>query len=352
MQQFLSDNNAGVCPAALAAMVEANAEGHAIGYGGDTCTERAKQRIANLFEREEGRDCAVFFAFNGTAANALVLAHLMRPWHAVIAHAFSHVEMDEASAVSFFSGGATLMTAETPAAKLTVDAVDRLARKFDGVHHVKPAVLSLTQSTELGTVYTRNEVTALTALARDHGLRVHMDGARFANAVATLRCTPAEASWRAGVDVMSFGGVKNGLGLGEAIVFFDMSLAGEFAWRVKQAGQLNSKMRLASSGWLGLLDGEVWLANARHANAMAQRLAARIATLPGVRLMHPVEANGVFVELPVEAQAALRQRGWAFYTFVPPLGCRLMCAWDTDPATIDRFAGDLAAIIGVGAVSS
>ena len=254
--------------------------------------------------------------------------------------------MDEAGAVSFFSGGATLMTADTPDAKLTLAAVEALADKFSGVHHVKPAVLCLTQSTELGTVYRCDEVAALSAFARGRRLKVHMDGARFANAVATLGCSPAETSWKAGVDVLSFGGVKNGLAAGEAIVFFDRTLAHEFEWRVKQAGQLNSKMRLMAAGWTGLLDNAAWLANARHANAMAQRLARAIAPLEGVRLMHPVEANAVFAEIPAAAQAALRERGWGFYTFVPPLGCRLMCAWDTEPAVVDRFAVDLANSVG------
>ncbi|MEZ5845105.1 MAG: beta-eliminating lyase-related protein, partial [Hyphomicrobiaceae bacterium] len=238
--------------------------------------------------------------------------------------------------------GATLMTADTPDAKLTPAAVARLATKFEGVHHVKPTVLSLTQATELGTVYTLGEMRTLAALAREHGLKVHLDGARFANAVARFGCTPAEASWRAGVDVMTFGGVKNGLGIGEAIVVFDLALAAELDRRIKQAGQLNSKMRLAAAAWLGLLEGDVWLANARHANAMAQRLAGHLAGLPGIRLMHAVEANGVFAEIPEQVQAGLRGKGWAFYTFVPPLGCRLMCAWDTTPETVDRLAADLA----------
>ena len=336
-QQFASDNYSGICPEAWAAMAEAN-QGHQRAYGDDEWTARAADHFRRLFET----DCEVFFAFNGTAANALALAHIMRPWHAAIAHAFSHVEMDEAGAVSFFSGGATLMTADTADAKLTPEAVARMAMKFEGLHHVKPAVLALTQSTELGTVYALDEMRALTSLARTHGLKVHLDGARFANAVAHLGCSPADASWRAGVDVMTFGGVKNGLAIGEAIVVFDMAIAHELDRRIKQAGHLNSKMRLASAAWLGLLEGDVWLRNARHANAMAERLAGRIAHLPGVRLTHTVQANGVFAEIPAPVQAGLRDKGWAFYTFVPPLGCRLMCAWDTAPETVDRFAADLA----------
>ena len=336
-QQFLSDNNAGMCPEALAAMIEANATGHAVGYGDDDVTVKAKAAVAQLFET----DCEVFFVFNGTAANALSIAQLCRSYHAVIAHGFSHVEWDEANAPGFFAGGASLLTIDTPAAKLTLEAAEAKARQFEGVHHVKVNALTLTQSTELGTVYTLDELAAFGDLADRYGLKFHMDGARFANAVASLETTPAEMSWRRGVDVLSFGGVKNGLAVGECVVFFDRELAAEFGWRRKQAGQLNSKMRFVSAPWLAMLRNETWLKNARHANAMARRLADGLATVPGVGLMHPVEANGVFVHLPPLLQGRLRDKGWKFYTFVPPTGCRLMCAWDTTPETVEAFLADL-----------
>jgi threonine aldolase len=339
-QQFASDNNAGMCAEALAALVRANAEGHVRGYGDDPWTERACARLREVFESS----CEVFFVFNGTAANALALAQICKPYHAVIAHAFSHIEEDEAGAPGMFSGGAKIATADTPLAKLTPEAVDALASKGQrGVHHIKVRAVSLTQATELGTVYTPQEVRAITETARRHDLKVHMDGARFANALATLRCSPAELSWRAGVDVLCFGGVKNGLGVGEAVLFFDRALAAEFEWRVKQAGHLNSKMRLVTAPWLAVLEGDLWLKNARHANAMATRLGERIANLPGVRLLAPVEANGVFVDLPASVQSKLRETGWRFYTFLGETGCRLMCAWDTAPETVDRFIADLAA---------
>jgi threonine aldolase len=336
-QQFASDNNAGMCPEALDALQRANSEAHAIGYGGDVWTERACDAIRALFET----DCAVFFVFSGTAANALALAQVCRSYHAVIAHAESHVASDEAGAVGFFGGGASLLTADTPLAKLTPDAVERLAESGRGFHSVKPQALSLTQCTEMGTVYSPGELRGLCDVARSRGLKVHMDGARFANAVAAIGCSPADLSWRAGVDVMSFGGVKNGLAAGEAVLFFDRSLAHEFEWRVKQAGQLNSKMRLVTAPWLGLLEGDVWLRNARHANAMAARLAQRIARIDGVRLMAPVESNGVFAELPAGTAERMHAKGWRFYAW--GTGWRLMCAWDTAPETVDRFAADLAA---------
>ncbi len=337
-QHFASDNQAGMCPEALAALDVANRSGHEPSYGDDRWTAALQARMTTLFERE----CQTFLVFNGTAANALALAAICRPFEGVICHALSHIETDEAAAPEFFTGGAKLMPADTPDAKLTPEAVERLATRYEGFHHVKARALSLTQSTELGTVYRPEELRELTTIARRHGLKVHMDGARFANAVASLGVAPADISWRAGVDVLSFGATKNGVGVGEAIVFFDAALAESFAWRVKQSGQLASKMRLVAAPWLGLLEGDVWLKNARHANAMAAKLAALIRPLAGVRIMHAVEANAVFADLPVAGQAAMRARGWRFYTFLGETGCRLMCAWDTEAATVEAFARDLA----------
>jgi threonine aldolase len=335
-QHFASDNNAGLCPEAVEALLAAGREGHAVGYGGDAWTGRAADRLRALFET----DCAVFFVFNGTAANALALAQICRPYHAVITHAESHVATDEAGAVGFFSGGAWLLTADTPLAKLTPAAVEALATGGRGVHSVKPRALSLTQATEMGTVYTPSELTALTETARRHGLAVHMDGARFANAVAALACAPADISWRAGVDVLCFGGVKNGLAVGEAVLFFDKALAQEFEWRVKQSGHLNSKMRLVTAPWAGLLESGAWLKNAWHANAMARRLWDAIATVPGVEAMAPVESNALFVRMPARVADRLHQKDWRFYPWGD--GFRLMCAWDTAPETVDRFAADVA----------
>ena len=346
MQQFASDNNAGICPQAMAALARVNATGHQVSYGDDPWTADAKARLAELFEA----DCDVFFVFNGTAANALALAAICRPHHAVLCHALSHVDTDESGAPEFFTGGSKLLTADGPNGKLTPAVVERLATRWHGTHHVKARALSLTQATETGTVYTVAETAALTDTARRHGLVVHMDGARLANAVAHLDCRPAEITWRAGVDVLSFGGTKNGLAIGEAVIFFRKDLADEFAWRVKQTGQLASKMRFVTAPWIGLLEGDVWLRNARHANAMARRLAAALGAVPGVQLMFPVEANAVFADIPPALQASARSAGWRFYTFLGATGCRLMCAWDTTPDTVDRFAADIASAAkrGVG----
>src|SRR5215510_2155143 len=220
-QQFASDNNAGICPEALAALLRANGEGHVAGYGDDSWTTAAAERLRQLFET----DCEVFFVFNGTAANALALAQICKPYHAIIAHRLSHIEEDEAGAPGYLSGGAKIVALDSPLAKLTPDAVGAAAKQGRGVHHVKPRVLSLTEATELGTVYTVDEVRALCQAAQSCGLKVHMDGARFANALAHLGVAPAVLSWRAGVDVLCFGGVKNGLGFGEAVLFFDRALA-------------------------------------------------------------------------------------------------------------------------------
>jgi threonine aldolase len=333
-QHFASDNNAGLCPEALEALLAANAEGHTTGYGADDWTQRACDKLRALFET----DCAVFLVFNGTASNALALAQLCRSYHAVIAHAESHVATDEAGAVGFFSGGASLLTADMPLAKLTPAAVEALAASGRGVHSVKPRAVSLTQATEMGTVYSRAELTALTETARRLGLKVHMDGARLPNAVAALACQPADITWRVGVDVLCLGGVKNGLAVGEVVLFFDKALAAEFEWRIKQAGHLNSKMRLMTAPWVGLIDSGAWLKNAWHANAMARRLWQGLSQVEGADLMAPVESNAVFVRMPARVAEGLRRKGWRFYPWGD--GYRLMCAWDTAPETVDRFVGD------------
>ncbi len=239
------------------------------------------------------------------------------------------------------SGGAKLLTIDTPDAKLKPEHVVRLAVTPHDEHSSRPRALALTQATEFGTVYTPDEIAALSEVARARKMKVQMDGARFANAVATLGCKPADITWRAGVDVLCLGGTKNGLPAGEAIVFFDDVLAEEFARRRKQAGQLASKMRFLAAPWLGVLEEGAWLKHAAHANAMAKRLADGLSTLPQTRLLAPVEANGVFVALPAHAIQALHSRGWHFYSFIGDTGVRLMCAWDTPAQTVDRFVDDL-----------
>jgi threonine aldolase len=335
--QFASDNNAGVCPEALAALVEAN-RGHAPGYGADDWTRAASDAIRAAFDT----DCDVYLVFNGTAANSLALASICRSTDAVICHANSHVNVDECGAPEFFSGGAKLLTVQTPHAKLVPDAIAPLATPAHDEHGSRPRALALTQATEFGTVYTPNELRALCEMAHARGMKVQLDGARFANAVASLDCAPADISWRAGVDVLCLGGTKNGLPFGEAIVFFDRALGEEFLRRRKQGGQLASKMRFLAAPWSAIMNNGVWLKHAAHANAMARRLATALEKLPGVALIAPVEANGVFVDLPVRAIDAVRAKGWRFYNFVGATGVRFMCAWDTPLEAVDRFAADIA----------
>ena len=334
--QFASDNNAGICPEAWRALERANA-GHAPAYGADDWTAAAAAAIERVFETT----CSVFFVFNGTAANSLALAAMCRNTDAIVCHAHAHINVDECGAPEFMSGGAKLLTIDLPDAKLTPDAVVAAAVTPHDEHSSRPRALALTQATELGTVYSRDEIAALCDVAHARRMKVQMDGARFANAVVTLRCSPADITWRAGVDVLALGGTKNGLPAGEAIVFFDTDLASEFARRRKQAGQLASKMRFLAAPWLGVLEDGAWLSHAAHANAMAARLARALASLPQARLLAPVQANGVFVDLPAYAIEALRARGWHFYTFIGDTGVRLMCAWDTPVEAVDRFIADL-----------
>ncbi len=342
-QHFASDNYAGTCPEALHWFLEANASGHEPAYGDDRWTQKSSDMLRQLFEI----DCDVYYVFNGTAANSLALASMCQSYHSVICTPIAHIETDECGGPEFFSNGSKLLVAESqsPAAKLgklTPEAVEALVTKRTDLHFPKPKVVSITQATEFGTVYTVEEVRALSWAAQKHDLKVHMDGARFANAVAHLGCSAADITWKAGVDVLCFGGTKNGLPVGEAVVFFDRKLSQDFAWRVKQAGQLASKMRHISAPWVGLLENDVWLRNARHANAMAQRLYQGLLKIPSVKVMHPPQANGVFANLPAEAIKALHAKGWKFYEFIAGGGCRFMCAWDTTEASVDAFLADVA----------
>lgn len=340
MQHFASDNYAGVCPQALDYVLRANESGHELAYGDDSWTQRVCDRMRDLFET----DCEVFFVFNGTAANALALASLCQSYHAVISHEIAHVETDECGSPEFFSNGSKLLLAPGENGKLTPEGVEALITRRSDIHYPKPKVVTLTQATEVGTVYTPDEVRAIATVAERYQLRVHMDGARFANAVASLEVHPAELTWRAGIDVLCFGGTKNGLPVGEAVVFFDRTLAADFAYRCKQAGQLASKMRFISAPWLGLLNDDVWLRNAHHANAMAQLLHQRLLEIPDVRVLFPPQANTVFAALPQHVVDALHARGWHFYEFIGDGGCRLMCAWDTRPETVESFAAEVASL--------
>jgi threonine aldolase len=338
--QFASDNTAGISPEAWNALAAANA-GYQPSYGEDAWTQRACDLLRALFEQPAAQ---VFFVFNGTAANALALAALCRGYHSIICHETSHLHTDECGAPEFFTHGAKLLLVPGPRGKLDPAAVAAAIGQRADLHSPPPRALSLSQTTEWGTVYGPQEIRELSALAHGEGLSVHMDGARFANALAAHAgrgLVAADLSWRAGVDVLSLGGTKNGLNTTEAVMFFDPELARDFQYRVKQAGQLASKMRFQSSQWVGVLDSGAWLRTAAHANAMARRLGAALQCLPGLQLCRPVEANAVFIELAAEHARSMAELGWHFHR-MGAAGYRLMCSWSTTEAQIERLAGDFA----------
>lgn len=336
LRQFASDNYAAMCPEAWDALQAANHD-HLPGYGDDRWTERARALIRDVFET----DCDVHFVFNGTAANALALSALCRSHHAVLCHRTAHIETDECAAPEFFSGGARVMALPGEAGKLAPPTIENFVRTGRGdVHSSKPQAVSLTQATESGTVYSVDEVRAIGEVCRNLGLHLHMDGARFANAVASLNVAPRELTWQAGVDVLCFGATKNGAAVSEAVVFFNRELAREFDYKCKQAGQLASKMRFLSAPWVGLLQDGAWLRHAAHANRMAGILEEALRGLPGIEILFPRQANAAFVRLPDAVAEALRERGWKFYDFVAQGGARLMCSWDTTEDDITHFTND------------
>jgi threonine aldolase len=334
---FASDNTAAICRPAWAALTEANADAE-ISYGDDQWTRRVIARVREIFET----DCEVFLIFNGTAANALALAQLCRSYHGVLCHENAHSQTDECGAPEFFSGGAKLIPTPGKNGKLDLGNLDAALQRYRDVHSPKPRVLSLTQATELGTVYRRDEIETLCAFAREHSMSVHMDGARFANAVAALECAPKSIAWEAGVDVLCFGGTKNGTAAGELVIFFKKELAHEFDYRAKQGGQLASKMRFLAAPWVGLLTDNAWIENARHSNRCAQLLAQKLAAALGIEPVFPCEANAVFLRLPEQLVARLHESGWRFYKFIEPDIYRLMCAWSTTEQQIDEFIADVA----------
>jgi threonine aldolase len=342
-RQFGSDNFAGLAPEALAALVQANA-GHAESYGNDAWTAEACRLVREVLET----DAEVFFVFNGTAANSLALAAICQSYHSAFCHERSHAFVDECGCPEFTTGGARLIPLTGAAGRITPAGLDEGVRRRSDLHYHKPAAVTLTQSTEVGTAYSVAELGALCETAHRLGLKVHLDGARFANAVASLGVAPKEITWQAGVDVMSFGCTKNGVAVGEAVVFFDKGLARDFEYRAKQAGQLASKLRFLAAPWVGLLQDGAWLRHAAHANAMAQRLEQALAGLPGLQIAFPRQANALFLLLPEEAVAELHRRGWVFYQMHNAVEHRLMCSWDTTPEDVDALVADFRAVLPGG----
>ena len=335
-RSFSSDNTAGASPRVMAAMVACNA-GQAASYGADSVSARVAQRFCEIFEREVD----VLLVSTGSAANALGLAVLMPPWGGVLAHPLSHVNSDECGAPEFFTAGAKLVGVEGASAKLDPAALARHARRDPAdVHRIQPACASITQATEVGSVYTLDELRVIGDTCREAGLRLHMDGARFANALVALGCTPAEMTWKAGVDVLAFGATKNGVIGAEAIVLFDRSLAQETGYRRKRGGHLSSKMRFLAAQMEAYLDDDLWLANARHANAMAARLAGGLRTLPGVAVHEGADANILFCTLSEPLIQGLLADGFSFYHGRWAQGVvRLVTSFATTEADVDTLLG-------------
>lgn len=333
--RFFSDNAAPACPEVLAAIHEANRLDTA--YDGDAWSQRLNGAFSDLF----GTEVEALWVATGTAANSLVLAALCPPHGSILCHRDAHIQTDECGAPEFYTHGAKLLLAEGVGAKLTPDTVSAaLATVRDDVHQVQPHVLSITNASEYGCVYTPEETAALGDLAKQRRLRFHLDGARFANAVASLGCSPADLSWRAGVDALSFGFTKNGGLSAECLIFFDRSLAAATQYRRKRAGHLLSKGRYMAAQILAMLEGDLWLRNARAANAAATRLAEAAGA---ERLLLPVEANEVFIRVTPDEAAALRAQSFDFYDWGPG-EARLVTAWDSAPADVDALAAAIRAL--------
>lgn len=335
--EFASDNTAPICPEAWAALQEANAD-YAAAYGEDRWTARVCDRIRGTFET----DCDVYFVFTGTAANSLALAQICPSFRSIICHQNAHIQTDECGGPEFFTGGSKLLLVGGGNGKIDIGEAKVLLARQNELHSHKPGVISIAEATEFGTVYNCDEIAAIAGLARSYELSLHMDGARFANAVASLNCSPRTITWEVGVDVLCFGGTKNGTVAGELVIFFNKEVSREFEYRVKQAGQLGSKMRFLAAPWMGLLKGDIWLRNAQRANRAARELARRLQGNTNVEIVFPVEANAVFARMDHELVRGLEARGWCFYKFIEPDVYRLMCSWATTECDIESFIRDAA----------
>jgi threonine aldolase len=332
VKSFASDNYASAHPDVLAAMAQAN-DGHAVSYGADPWTARAHEVLRGHFgERSEA-----LLVFNGSGANVVSIRAVCRPWEAVICADTAHVNVDEGGAPERIAG-VKLLTVATPDGKLTPDDVRARVQRVGDEHAVQPRLVTITQSSEYGTRYSAQETRALADVAHELGLALHMDGSRLSNAAAGLGCGLGELVTDVGVDVLSLGGTKNGMVLGEAVVFLDPDLAEGAKYLRKQTLQLASKARFLAAQFLAMFEGDLWRRNAAHANEMAARLSGRLREIPGVAITQRVEANGVFVVMPREAADAVRAR-WPFYTWdEAKREERLMCSWDTTAEEVDAFA--------------
>jgi threonine aldolase len=330
-RSFASDNNAGVHPEIIEALRAAN-DGHVVAYGDDPFTGRA----VKVFQKHFGKDIAVYFVFGGTGANVLGLKAITKSYEAVICADTAHINVDECGAPEKFTG-CKLLTVRTPDGKLRVEDIKPHLHGVGFEHHVQPRVISVSQATEMGTVYTKGELKTLARFAHDNNLLLHVDGARISNAAASLNANLKEITVDAGVDVLSFGGAKNGMMYGEAVVFFNRKFGNDFKYIRKQGMHLPSKMRFISAQFETLLSGDLWRRSATHANRMAQLLGSELAKVPNVKLTQPVEANGVFAEIPAKYVPAL-QKKYFFYVWNEETSeCRFMASFDTTEEDIREF---------------
>lgn len=328
---FASDNNAGVHPDIFKKMEDVN-YGHVISYGDDPYTPEAIE----LFKKHFGKDIDVYFVFNGTAANVLGINAMTQSYNAVICSDLAHLHVDECGAPEKYTG-CKLLTVLSPDGKLSLEGIKSHLHGFGFEHHAQPKIVSITQATEMGTVYSVQEIKEISDLAHEHDLYLHMDGARIANAAVSLNCSFKELTVQAGVDILSFGGTKNGMMFGEAVVFFNPALSGNFKYVRKQGMQLGSKMRFISAQFLGLLEGDLWLRNARHANNMAKYLEKKVREIPQISLTQPVESNAVFAILPKEIIPELQKKFFFYVWNEITSEVRWMTSYDTTKEDIDRF---------------
>jgi threonine aldolase len=333
-KRYFSDNAAAVHPKVMEAMMAANQVDTA--YDGDAISQSLDAAFSDVFQT----DCEVVWVSTGTAANSIILAHFVRPWQAVICHEEAHIEVDECGAPAFYAGGAKLMTVSGAGAKISAEALKaKLAGIRQDVHQIQPAAVSITNASEYGQSWSPDEVAAISDIAREHGLKLHMDGARFANAVAHQGCAPADVTWRAGVDALSFGFTKNGAMAAEAMVFFGGSGGAGVRELKKRGGHLLSKGRFMAAQIQAMLTDDLWLNNARAAN----RGAACIAKAAGDRLLYPAEANEIFLRLTAAEAAGLRAQGFDFYDWGQGLA-RLVTSWDQDESAVAELAAAIAAL--------
>lgn len=333
MPSFTSDNVTSACPEVMDAVIAANA-GVAASYGDDQATLNLQTRLGEIFET----DVIVFPAVTGTASNALALAALTPSYGKIYCNHLAHINTDECGAPELFTAGAKIIPIPGIDGKITAEQLGNTICGRGNVHHAQPASVSITQATEAGTVYQVDEIAAITEVAHQHGLKVHMDGARFTNALVTLGVTPAEMTWKAGVDVLTFGGTKNGCLAAEAIVFFKPELAQNFAYTHKRSGQLLSKMRFISSQYEGYLNNDVWYKNARQANAMAARLSVGFSKIDGIELAYPTQSNEVFVKLPESIVNSLKQQSYDVNEDeLDGTAARFVAAWNTTEEAVDQL---------------